>query len=35
RGSAQAQIADADHFFNGRESELVRHVRMFLDRTLR
>ena len=35
RGSAQAQIAGADHFFNGRESELVRHVRMFLDRTLR
>ena len=35
RGSAQISIAGADHFFNGKESELVRHVKLFLDRALR
>lgn len=35
RGSAQISVAGADHFFNGRENELVRHVKLFLDRTLR
>lgn len=35
RGSAQISIAGADHFFNGREAELVRTVRMFLDRATR
>ncbi|MGQ0524572.1 MAG: dienelactone hydrolase family protein, partial [Betaproteobacteria bacterium] len=35
RGSAQIRIAEADHFFNGREAELVRHVRLFLDRALK
>ncbi len=34
RGSAQLQIPGADHFFNGMESELVRHVRLFLDRAM-
>ena len=31
RGSGQVQIAGADHFFAGMESELVRRVRQFLD----
>lgn len=35
RGSAQIQIAGADHFFTGMESELVRQVRQFLDQRLR
>lgn len=35
RGSAQAGVAEADHYFNGREVELVRQVKSFLDRTLR
>jgi pimeloyl-ACP methyl ester carboxylesterase len=35
RGSAQAEVAGADHFFAGREDELVRQVRLFLDRHLR
>ncbi|HET9662851.1 MAG TPA: hypothetical protein VFP00_01390, partial [Burkholderiales bacterium] len=35
RGSAQIQVAGADHFFNGREAELVRHVKLFLDRALK
>jgi pimeloyl-ACP methyl ester carboxylesterase len=35
RGSAQIEVADADHFFDGREKELVAHVRMFLDRALK
>jgi predicted alpha/beta-hydrolase family hydrolase len=35
RGSAQAEIAGADHFFNGREAELVKHVKLFLDRALK
>lgn len=34
RASAQVQVAGADHFFNGREADLVRHVRLFLDRVL-
>ena len=32
RGSAQIQVAGADHFFNGQEMDLVRNVRLFLDR---
>jgi len=32
RGSAQFSVAGADHFFNGMDHELVRNVRMFLDR---
>jgi predicted alpha/beta-fold hydrolase len=35
RGSAQVQVAGADHFFNGREAELVKHVKLFLDRALK
>lgn len=35
RGSAQISVAGADHFFNGKETELVRHVKLFLDRALR
>ena len=35
RGSAQVRIAGADHFFNGRETELVKHVKLFLDRALK
>lgn len=35
RGSAQISIAGADHFFNGRETELVQAVKLFLDRALR
>jgi pimeloyl-ACP methyl ester carboxylesterase len=35
RGSAQIQIAGANHFFNGQETELVRQVRQFLDQKLR
>jgi len=35
RGSAQVQVAGADHFFNGREDELVKHIKLFLDRALR
>ena len=35
RGSGQMSIAGADHYFNGRESELVRHVRRFLDNATR
>jgi len=31
RGSAQIEIAGADHYFTGRENELVRQVRQFLD----
>jgi uncharacterized protein DUF3530 len=31
-GSAQVSVAGADHFFEGRETELVRAVRQFLDR---
>jgi dienelactone hydrolase len=35
RGSAQVEVAGADHFFAGREDELVRQVRLFLDKRLR
>jgi len=35
RGSGQIQVAGADHFFAGMESELVRRVRQFLDSRLR
>lgn len=35
RGSAQVQVAGADHVFAGRESELLKHVRQFLDLRLR
>jgi alpha/beta superfamily hydrolase len=35
RGSAQVEVAGADHFFAGREDELVRQVRLFLDRRLK
>ncbi len=35
RGSAQIRIADADHFFNGMDQELVRSVKQFLDRATR
>ena len=31
RGSGQVSIAGADHYFNGAETELVRHVKRFLD----
>lgn len=35
RGSGQMSIAGADHFFTGREGELVRHVKRFLDNATR
>ena len=35
RGSGQVQVAGADHYFNGAEAELSRHVRLFFDRVLR
>ena len=35
RGSAQISVAGADHYFNGMESELVRHVKRFLDNAMR
>lgn len=35
KGSAQIQVAGADHFFNGQETDLVRQVRQFLDAKLR
>jgi acetyl esterase/lipase len=35
RGSGQVQVAGADHFFAGMESELTRQVRQFLDARLR
>jgi hypothetical protein len=35
RGSGQMQIAGADHFFNGVETEMVRQVRQFLDARLK
>ena len=35
RGSAQVEVPDADHFFSGHETELVRHIKTFLDRRLR
>ena len=33
RGSAQIRVAGADHFFYGVDNELVRNVKLFLDRT--
>ncbi len=35
RGSAQVRVAGADHFFNGMDNELVRNVKLFLDRATR
>ncbi|MBI3043055.1 MAG: DUF3530 family protein [Betaproteobacteria bacterium] len=35
RGSGQVQVAGADHFFAGMENELVRQVRLFLERRLK
>lgn len=35
RGSAQIRVAGADHFFSGRENELVSQVRLFLDQRLK
>jgi alpha/beta superfamily hydrolase len=35
RGSGQVQVAGAEHFFAGNEDELVKQVRLFLDRRLR
>jgi alpha/beta superfamily hydrolase len=35
RGSGQISVAGADHFFTGRENELVRHVKLFLDKVTR
>jgi len=35
RGSVQMSIAGADHYFNGAETELVRHVKRFLDNVTR
>jgi len=35
RGSGQMSIAGADHYFNGSETELVRHVKRFLDNVTR
>jgi len=35
RGSAQVQVAGADHFFNGMDGELVQQVRLFLDQRLK
>ena len=35
RGSGQVEVAGADHFFTGREAELVARVAQFLDARLR
>jgi pimeloyl-ACP methyl ester carboxylesterase len=35
RGSGQIQVAGAEHFFTGKEDELVKQVKLFLDRRLR
>jgi len=35
RGSGQVQVAGADHFFAGVETELIRRVKQFLDSRLR
>ena len=35
RGSGQVSVAGADHYFNGSEIELVRHVKRFLDNATR
>ena len=34
RGSTQVMSPRADHFFNGREAQLLNHVREFLDQTV-
>lgn len=34
KGSAQIEVAGADHYFAGSERELVKQVRQFLDRTV-
>lgn len=34
RGSAQVSVAGSDHYFNGKEAELVDAVALFLDRVL-
>lgn len=35
RGSGQVSVAGADHYFNGAETELTRHVKRFLDNATR
>jgi len=35
RGSAQIEVAGADHYFTGREGELTRQVKLFLDLRLK
>jgi hypothetical protein len=35
RGSAQIRVAGADHFFAGRENDLLAQVRLFLDQKLK
>jgi dienelactone hydrolase len=35
RGSGQVQVAGAEHFFTGKEDELVKQVKLFLDHRLR
>lgn len=35
RGSGQVSVAGADHYFNGNETELTRHVKRFLDNATR
>ena len=35
RGSGQVSVAGADHYFNGTEAELTRHVKRFLDNVTR
>ena len=35
RGSGQVSVAGADHYFNGSETALVRHVKRFLDHITR
>jgi pimeloyl-ACP methyl ester carboxylesterase len=35
RGSAQIEVAGTDHFFVGAETQLVQHVKRFLDRAIR
>jgi alpha/beta superfamily hydrolase len=35
KGSAQIEVAGADHFFAGHEGELVKQVRQYLDQRLK
>jgi pimeloyl-ACP methyl ester carboxylesterase len=35
KGSAQIEVAGADHYFNGSERELVKQARLFLDQRLK